>query len=77
MQERGQKGSLQLGPVPSKALVLRLVSKGLEEPDHPPTLPSRKLRGYPGLLVALGAPSLMLGLSPGPQLKLWDQRQTV
>ena len=43
MQERGQKGSLQLGPMPSKALVLRLLSEGLEEPGHPPTLPSGKL----------------------------------
>ena len=30
--------------------------------------PSGKLRGQPGLLVALGAPSLTLGLSPAPQL---------
>lgn len=68
MQERGQKGNVQLGPMPSKALVLRLLSEGLEEPGHPPTLPSGKLRGQPGLLVALGAPSLTLGLSPAPQL---------
>ena len=67
MQERGQKGSLQLGPMPSKALGLRL-SERLEEPGHPPTLPSGKLRGQPGPLVALGAPSLTLGLSPVPQL---------
>lgn len=68
MQERGQKGSLQLGPMPSKALVLRLLSERLEEPGHPPTLPSGKLRGQPGPLVALRAPSLTLGLSPVPQL---------
>ena len=77
MQERGQKGSLQLGPMPSKALVLRLLSEGLEEPGHPPTLPSGKLRGQPGLLVALGAPSLTLGLSPAPQLSYGTRdRQT-